>query len=448
MNETMQSRQTRAAGDTLLEVTGLEKHFVQNDGFLDRLFGGAGTIKAVDGVDLTVRPGETVGIVGESGCGKSTLAETIANLQRATSGSVHYKGTDLTRLSDREMKAYRREIQMIFQDPLSSLHPRKTVGQILKAPLEVHGIGDSDAERREIAKNQLERVGLKPSHVERYPNQFSGGQQQRIGIARALTLEPDLLIADEPVSGLDVSVQAQILSLLNDLQEDLGISIIFIAHDLSVVRYVADRVAVMYLGRIVERAPTNDLFEAPKHPYTRSLLSSVPRIQAERRTDRILLRGAVPSPLDPPSGCHFHPRCPAVIPPDDWAGDQESFRAGLAFRKQLLTEEVDLEALRNRLTAEGLDATDEALRAELVAETLAVPLDRLPEPAQETVREAAAAVIDGDREEAASLLEAEFHSPCEEMAPETVESSGGHWVDCHRYDADAPGEPDVPPGGR
>ncbi|MFC3959600.1 ABC transporter ATP-binding protein [Halovivax cerinus] len=432
----------------LLEVSGLRKHFVQNDDFLDRLFGDAETVKAVDGVDLTVDAGETVGIVGESGCGKSTLAETVARLQNPTDGTIRYKGTALEELSGRKMKPYRREIQMIFQDPLSSLHPRQTVGEILTAPLEVHGIGDSDEERLDIAKSHIERVGLDPSHLDRYPNQFSGGQQQRIGIARALTLEPELIIADEPVSGLDVSVQAQILSLLNDIQSELGISIVFIAHDLSVIRYVADRVAVMYLGEIVERAPTDALFEDPAHPYTRALLSSVPRIEPEKRTDRIRLRGTVPSPLDPPSGCHFHPRCPAVIPPDDWPGDQEAFRAGLEFRKQLRVEEIDLDALRGRLDASTERITDADLRDELIAETLSVPLDRLPVPARESVQEAATAVVDGEAERAASLLADRFYTPCEERKPETVEPTPGHRVACHRVDPDAPGDPNRPEGDR
>ncbi|MFB9808403.1 ABC transporter ATP-binding protein [Haladaptatus pallidirubidus] len=290
----------RTGSEPLLTVRGLKKYFDQSNGVLDRLVGDTGHVRAVDGVDLTVHEGETLAIVGESGCGKSTLGRTVLNLHDATAGSVTYHGEDITELSAGEMRPHRRNLQMIFQDPLASLNPRQTVGEILTAPMEVHGIGADGEERLERAKELLERVGLKPAHIERYPNQFSGGQQQRVGIARALSLEPELIIADEPVSALDVSVQAQILNLLDELQDEFGLSLVFIAHNLSVVRHVADRVAVMYLGQIVETAPVAELYDNPQHPYTKSLLSAVPRIDPGDRDERIILEGTVPSPLNPP----------------------------------------------------------------------------------------------------------------------------------------------------
>ncbi len=266
MSMQMTSTDETSAAEPLLAVRGLKKHFDQSGGVLDRLVGETASVRAVDGVDLTVRKGETLAIVGESGCGKSTLGRTILNLHDATDGTVEYRGTDLADLSQQEMRPYRRDLQMIFQDPLASLNPRQTVGEIITTPMEVHGIGDSDEDRLERTKDLLRRVGLKAGHIERYPNQFSGGQQQRVGIARALALEPELIIADEPVSALDVSVQAQILNLLEELQDDLGLSLVFIAHNLSVVRHVADRVAVMYLGRIVETAPVVGTLREPAAP--------------------------------------------------------------------------------------------------------------------------------------------------------------------------------------
>ncbi|NEU58809.1 ABC transporter ATP-binding protein [Halorussus sp. MSC15.2] len=436
--------ETDAATDAepLLRVEGLQKYFEEADGFLDKLVGDAGKVQAVDGVDLTVRSGETLAVVGESGCGKSTLGQTILNLHTPTGGSVEYKGEDLAGLSAKEMRPYRRDLQMIFQDPLASLNPRQTVGNIVKAPMEVHGIGDDDEDRTERAKELLERVGLKAGHVDRYPHQFSGGQQQRVGIARALALEPELVIADEPVSALDVSVQAQILNLLDELQDEFGLSLVFIAHNLSVVRHIADRVAVMYLGRIVETAPVEELFENPQHPYTKSLLSSVPRIDAADRTDRVILEGTVPSPLDPPSGCRFHTRCPAVIPPDDWPGTQQQFKDGFTFRNRVLAGEIDPDAVRERLGADG-ETSDDEVAARIVEQSLPGDPADLPPEAAEAVRETAAALAAGDEDRAADRIADEFTSPCEREDPRTVAAGDEHTATCHRVDSDAPGRPDV-----
>jgi len=271
---------------------------------------GHAELRAVDGVSLEVMHGETLGVVGESGCGKSTLGRLLLRLSEPTAGKVYFEGQDITELSQSALRPFRRRMQIIFQDPYSSLNPRMTVQAALSEALHVHGLVRSTSEERERIAALLERVGLRPEHMRRYPHEFSGGQRQRIGIARALAVSPSFIVADEPVSALDVSIQAQIINLLSDLQGELSLSYLFIAHDLHVVEHVSRRVAVMYLGRVVELATSEQIYANPRHPYTQALLSAAPELDPAARKRRLLLRGDVPSPLDPPSGCAFHPRCP------------------------------------------------------------------------------------------------------------------------------------------
>lgn len=311
-SETTTGKSVESAGEPLLRAEGIKKHFAVEQTFLDRLFGDDEQVHAVDGVNVTLGKRETLGVVGESGCGKSTLGRTLSRLYEPTAGSIYFDGEEISEADGDRLKRLRKDVQVIFQDPLSSLNPRKTVGEIVAKPLSVHDIATGEAKNKRVAE-LFEEVGLSSDLRDRYPHELSGGQRQRVGIARALAVEPKLIIADEPVSALDVSVQAQIINLMKRLQQEYGLSYLFIAHDLSVVRHVSDRIAVMYLGKIVEEGPTDAIFESPAHPYTKSLLAAIPSITGEMGRRTVHLDGNPPSPVNPPSGCSFHTRCPEYI---------------------------------------------------------------------------------------------------------------------------------------
>jgi len=337
--------ESNSKGD-LLKVTNLKKYFPIRKGILSRV---VGHVKAVDNVSFEVKRQETLGLVGESGCGKTTVGRSILRLIEPTAGDVEFDGVDIVNLDAANMRRMRRRMQIIFQDPYSSLNPRMTVLDIVGEALAIHGLARG-AEREDKVKSLLEKVGLSARYVNRYPHEFSGGQRQRIGVARALALSPDFIVCDEAVSALDVSVQAQVINLLMDLREEFGLAYLFIAHDLSVVRHISDRIAVMYLGEIVETADTDDLFERPLHPYSQALLSAVPVPDPTRERSRIVLEGDVPSPINPPSGCHFHPRCSyaeeicrTTAPGTTVAGGGHTFRCHVAARDFPASATTELE---------------------------------------------------------------------------------------------------------
>ncbi|WP_458185921.1 ABC transporter ATP-binding protein [Haladaptatus sp. NG-WS-4] len=415
-----------AEGETLVEVNELKTYY--GEGGLV----GSNPVKAVDGVSLDIKRGETLGLVGESGCGKSTLGRTLIQLENATSGEVLFDGTDVTELSGTELKNWRRNSQMVFQDPESSLNDRMTVGEIIREPLDVHD-WKTPRERRQHVRELLDVVGLQPEHYYRYPHQFSGGQRQRVGIARALALEPEFVVLDEPVSALDVSVQAQILNLLEDLQDEFGLTYLFIAHDLSVVRHICDRVAVMYLGHIMELGATQELFENPKNPYTISLLSAIPEPDPTAGGDRITLRGTPPSPRDPPKGCPFSTRCPMKIRPEEYQHVDDDLWTRVEIFREVVRERSRAERsvrdqLKEMFGMETRFSDIGEIRQELFGEF------DLPREVEKHVDEAASYIESNDDQQAREYLRDVFGSVCDTDDPDdNVVSDTGRFSHCHRH---------------
>ncbi|MFD1597624.1 ABC transporter ATP-binding protein [Halobellus rarus] len=420
-----------SAETPLLDVRALVKHYPVTEGVWSRE---VGRVRAVDGIDLTVERGETVGLVGESGCGKSTAARAMLRIEEPTGGTVRFDGEDVTDYDREGLKRFRRRAQLILQDPASSFDPRRSIGQSVAEPLAVHGMSDRHRRRR-LVEATLERVGLSPDAADRYPHELSGGEKQRAALARALIVDPDLLVADEPVSALDTSVQADVLELLDRLRSELGLGVLLISHDLRVIREVCDRVAVMYLGEIVESGPIDAVFGDPQHPYTRALLASVPIPDPTVSRPSVDLLGTVPDAADPPSGCRFHTRCPEVIRPEEYDLDDDVWRRVHRLRTRLSggSESIDVDAVRTRVAA-GTGSDDDG-PAESVSAALKREFElpqRLSDPGADAVLDRALErLASGEREAAAEVLTSAFGTVCERDAPATRSLSADHEAACH-----------------
>ncbi len=427
MSEVQKSKSPSVGtGETLVEINELKTYYGEG-GLIDST-----PVKAVDGVSVDIQRGETLGLVGESGCGKSTLGRTLIQLEEATSGEVLFDGTDITQLSGKDLKNWRRNSQMVFQDPESSLNDRMTVGEIIREPLDVHD-WKTPRERREHVRELLDVVGLQPEHYYRYPHQFSGGQRQRIGIARALALEPEFIVLDEPVSALDVSVQAQILNLLEDLQDEFGLTYLFIAHDLSVVRHICDRVAVMYLGHIMELGPTEELFENPKNPYTISLLSAIPDPDPTARGERVTLRGTPPSPRDPPKGCPFSTRCPMKIRPEEFQDMDDDLWVNIEIFREVVRERSRAERSMTDQVKEILGMDTRFSDISEIQQELFTDVE-VPQKVQQHIDEASGYIENNDEEQAREYLRDVFGSVCDSDSPsDNVVSDSGRFSHCHRH---------------
>jgi peptide/nickel transport system ATP-binding protein len=436
--------------EPLVEVDGLTKHFGLSRSVTDRLLGrDPNPVRAVDDVSFTIDRGDVLGIAGESGCGKTTLAKLLVRLHDPTDGTITFDGQDLATLSGEDERAFRKRVQMIFQDPFESLNPRMTAFDTVVEPLQINDIGDSYQDRREQVTEVLNDVGLAPAdaYLNSFPRELSGGERQRVAIARALVVDPDFVVCDEPVSMLDVSIRAGVLNLMKRLQDEYGLTYVFVSHDLSLIRYMCDRTAIMYLGEIVEQGPTESVVNEPKHPYTKALFDAVPEAAPDAERTRANVTGEVPSPRDPPSGCRFHPRCAHVIPPDDWAGSQDAFRRAFQFKLRVTGREVDSEIPEDGAST---DAAETLLAHEL---TLDLPEEHaiageqgadekidlgqldLSSSARSTLRDAAEAVLADEYEQAESTLDERITSVCERTHPD-LRAAGEQVTACHLYDPD------------
>jgi peptide/nickel transport system ATP-binding protein len=434
--------------EPLVEVDGLTKHFGLSRGIVDRLFGREpNPVQAVDGVSFTIDRGDVMGIAGESGCGKTTLAKLLVRLHAPTDGTITFDGQDLATLSSES--SFRKRVQMIFQDPFESLNPRMTAFDTVMEPLQINDMGDSYQDRRARVKEVLNDVGLAPAeaYLNSFPRELSGGERQRVAIARALVVDPDFVVCDEPVSMLDVSIRAGVLNLMKRLQDEYGLTYVFVSHDLSLIRYMCDRTAIMYLGEIIEQGPTKTMVHDPKHPYTKALFDAVPEATPDAERTRANVTGEVPSPRDPPSGCRFHPRCAHVIPPDDWEGSQDAFRRAFQFKLRVNGREMASEPHENSDNAPGNDPVESLLSHELALDlpeehalggeqsgSGRVDIKQLDfsTSVRSALEDAAEAVLAGEYEQAEEALDGQITSVCEQAHPD-LRDAGEQITACHLY---------------